>query len=193
MTVYYVTDYIACKSLFVTSVISLVFNALFLVCHIQISTCTRTHTHAHTSKSSSYVSMHCNSLHPFQYQNISYSPCVKQSVQTKINPSPYTIQVCKVMDAAQQWWSVVSAGGDRARYFLCSHLIVHQNRKGEKSRRDPTSQSLSRPSVSLHSSLSEAHAVCEWSASESPVREGANHPGSQSAQQPVRQRDGGGR
>lgn len=46
--------------------------------------------------------------------------------------------------------------------------------------------------VSLHTSLSEAHAVCECTASESPVREGANHPGSQSAQQPVRQRDEGG-
>lgn len=140
------------------------------------------HAHAHTWQ----VQMHYKILLAFWPQTIPYSPCVKQRAQAKINPSPYTSQVCKVMDAAQYGWWVLSAGGERVTDSLCSHLIARQNRQREKSSRDPTCQSLSSPTVSLNLSLREAHAVCERTASESPVREGANHPASQSAQHPVR-------
>lgn len=59
-----------------------------------------------------------------------HSPCVKLNIQTKINPNPHPGQVDKVMDAAQEWCSVVCAWRDRG--FLCLHLICHQSRQREK-------------------------------------------------------------
>lgn len=145
-------------------------------------------------------------MHAFLCQNTCYSPCVKQSAQTKINPNPYTSQVCKVMDAAQWWWSVVSAGGERARYFPCSHLIVHQNRQAEKSSRDPSSppkneqlDCLSPAQPQRNSQLAArssqlTHCVwvrCQWGSSERGSQ--SIQAGSSAAQQPVRQRETRGR
>lgn len=61
-------------------------------------------------------------------QNAFHPPCVEQSIQTKIIPNPYTNQVCKVMDAAQGWGSVICA--ERVRDFPL--LTSNSHKKANK-------------------------------------------------------------
>lgn len=118
-----------------------------------------------------------------------YSPCVKQSVQTKINPSPFTIQVCKVMDAAsgESQWSVQEREREerrRRRKESCPLLSFNSPAKAERGR-NLTSQSPCSPTpASLRSSLGDARAqcVCEERQRESSER------GSQTSRQAVSER-----
>lgn len=86
-------------------------------------------------------------------KNVLHSPCVKQNIQIKINPNPYPGQVDKVMDAAQERWSVICAWG--ARDFLWLHLIFSPNRIEKE--KCCTLQASRSPSVCL--CLSEARAL----------------------------------
>ena len=98
--------------------------------HTQAHTHTHTHIrtytyiHTHTRAAFSYASMHCKKALPL---STSYSPCVKQSAQTKINPSPYTSQVCKVMDAAHSvdgQWSVLEERERERESQICSSALI---------------------------------------------------------------------
>ena len=98
--------------------------------HTSAHTHTHTHTHihihtyTHTRAAFSYASMHCKKALPL---STSYSPCVKQSAQTKINPSPYTSQVCKVMDAAHSvdgQWSVLEERERERESQICSSALI---------------------------------------------------------------------